>query len=45
VRLITRNGHDCSGRFPQIVAAVAALPDLKGSPEYKILWGVGGETR
>jgi bifunctional non-homologous end joining protein LigD len=26
VRLITRNGHDFSGRFPLILAAVAALP-------------------
>ena len=26
VRLITRNGHDFSGRFPLIVAAVAAVP-------------------
>ena len=26
VRLITRNGHDFSGRFPLIVAAIAALP-------------------
>ena len=25
-RLITRNGHDFSGRFPLILAAVAALP-------------------
>jgi ATP-dependent DNA ligase len=25
-RLITRNGHDLSGRFPLILAAVAALP-------------------
>jgi bifunctional non-homologous end joining protein LigD len=26
VRLITRNGHDFSGRFPLIVTAIAALP-------------------
>jgi bifunctional non-homologous end joining protein LigD len=26
VRLLTRNGHDFAGRFPLIVAAVAALP-------------------
>jgi bifunctional non-homologous end joining protein LigD len=26
VRLITRNGHDFAGRFPLIIAAVAALP-------------------
>jgi bifunctional non-homologous end joining protein LigD len=26
VRLITRNGHDFSSRFPLIVAAIAALP-------------------
>jgi ATP-dependent DNA ligase len=26
VRLITRNGHDFSKRFPQIVAAIAVLP-------------------
>jgi ATP-dependent DNA ligase len=26
VRLYTRNGHDFSKRFPQIIAAVATLP-------------------
>jgi ATP-dependent DNA ligase len=26
VRLYTRNGHDFSGRFPQVVVSVVALP-------------------
>jgi ATP-dependent DNA ligase len=29
VRLVTRNGHDFSKRFPQVVAAVAAIVTVR----------------
>jgi bifunctional non-homologous end joining protein LigD len=28
IRLITRNGHDWTDRFPSVVAAVKALPQV-----------------
>ena len=37
VRLMSRNGHDLAGRFPQIVEAVGSLPDDKGLAVFALL--------